>query len=362
MGMTCFCARFTDVSRASLGLLVAVGLLMAAPMPARADDSQPEVPRAAAPHAAAPHLQVVRTPEAMSCPDAPQLAARVAGAIGGEAFDLGSTGAASPGFDVVFARLESGYLATVRHDGQEPATRTARTVSAASCGELTEAVVVALALMLDDRAAAALVTPPPPAPLPVPILVERAEIPPPPEPPPPPYRHWYGAQTLVLDAIGAGLVVIGGSLSSESHVAAQQGFVAVGLTTFALGPPIVHIAHGRWKIGLADFGIRVGSVVSTGFIGAMIGASQTQSQTVGLACGTANSCSDSIAEPSGDPALVGMLVGASIGAVAASLLDAAVFARENVNRPVDTTTAGVSWSPTVIPLAHGATAGFVGRF
>ncbi len=301
-----------------------------------------------------PHLQVVRTAEATACPDAPGLAASVARAVGYEALEVAPEVLPGTRFDVVFARVETGYLATIRRDGLRPA---ARTLAGVSCTELTDAVVVAVVLMLDDGdTPAKLVAPPPPIFADPPPPPSRAELPPSSEPPPLGPRHWYGWETLVLDAASTTMVVIGTAMSNSN---AEAGLVFVGATSYVFSPMFLHIAHGRWRIGLADFGLRLGAVVTLGTIGALIGSTQEPGpSSVSCATGFCNS-----PQPAVDPGLLGLGIGAAIGVATASIIDATLFARDKP-APIkeDGSYGALTWSPTFSPVAHGATAGVVARF
>jgi hypothetical protein len=75
-----------------------------------------------------------------------------------------------------------------------------------------------------------------------------------------PAKRWYGWQTMAVDGLALGLTVTG--LTSE-----LPALTSVGLGTYALGPPVVHAAHGKVGTGLASFGIRVLAPVGGGALG-----------------------------------------------------------------------------------------------
>jgi hypothetical protein len=145
-------------------------------------------------------------------------------------------------------------------------------------------------------------------------------LPPTPTPPRAPCesqpKQWYGWQTLL---VGAGSVIL---MALPS---------AVGVFTYALGPPIVHTAHGRWATGLGSFGLRVGLPFLLGLSGLMIGAlSPSASNNPGAI-------------------IEGGILGLAGGMVAASAIDAAWLAWEPV-RASDGATSGRLPPLTVIPM------------
>jgi hypothetical protein len=124
-------------------------------------------------------------------------------------------------------------------------------------------------------------------------------------PPPAPIRaaceslpeHWYGWQTLLVDA---GSVVL---LALPN---------AAGVFTYALGTPIVHAAHGKWGTGLGSLGLRVGLPLLLGLTGLMIGSLSPSAGNTPI------------------PVIDGGLIGLTGGMVAASAIDAAWLAWEPV--------------------------------
>jgi hypothetical protein len=65
--------------------------------------------------------------------------------------------------------------------------------------------------------------------------------------------HWYGWQTLVSDAVGLGLVV-----GSFTYNGDANGFTLAGAGVWALGAPLVHVAHARYLPALGSLTLRVG--------------------------------------------------------------------------------------------------------
>lgn len=170
-------------------------------------------------------------------------------------------------------------------------------------------------------------------------------------------RRWYGWETLTTD--GASVALVSMAVATDNG-GAQAPFAYGGLAGFSLGAPIVHAAHGRWGLAAGDLGMRVGSVLLGGLIGAGIGAAAAPACS-GFACiGNLTYDTD------------GMLVGASIGAVTASVIDASVLSYEKAP-PGDSSTSAFSssqargsasftWSPTVRMLKDGACVGLTGTF
>jgi len=70
-------------------------------------------------------------------------------------------------------------------------------------------------------------------------------------------HEWYGYQTLAMDMPGLTVSVVGATTGKNELLVA-------GLCLYALGPPLVHEAHGRVLTGLIDFGVRVGVVYGAG--------------------------------------------------------------------------------------------------
>jgi hypothetical protein len=78
--------------------------------------------------------------------------------------------------------------------------------------------------------------------------------------PPEPERPWYGWQTLATDGVALALIAGAGFAEATADVVENPlittGYT-LGVATYALGGPIVHVAHGKPWRGLASFGIRV---------------------------------------------------------------------------------------------------------
>jgi hypothetical protein len=131
---------------------------------------------------------------------------------------------------------------------------------------LIELALVATALGLGAGGGDAALTPPTPPPAPTPL---PAPTPPPPtreefwqrvhgEPsaPPSPRTTWYGGPAVVADVLAAVLGL--GALKSES-----RSLFALGVLTYAVGPPINHFRHRRPGRGMASLGMRALGVLAS---------------------------------------------------------------------------------------------------
>ncbi len=126
-----------------------------------------------------------------------------------------------------------------------------------------------------------------------------------------PRRRWYGWQTLLLDGVAFSMLASSAYVSNNS----ASGTLAVGsLVTYAVGAPIVHIAHGHTAKGFGDLGLRVGLPLA--FAG------------VGYAAGS-DTCGKSSALICIPSSLAYAAIGFVLGMGTAIALDGAVLARED---------------------------------
>jgi hypothetical protein len=151
--------------------------------------------------------------------------------------------------------------------------------------------------------------------------------------------RWYGWQTLMTDGVAVALLATG--------IEAQSGGVAaLSGATFALGAPIVHLAHGRGGAAAASLGIRVGMATVGLFGGAwMESCSSHTSEDEGTVCG-----------------MQGATIGLLAGAAGAMIIDAALLAHEDVRREQPKGTAALSVSPTVSVTKSSGILGLAGAF
>lgn len=94
-------------------------------------------------------------------------------------------------------------------------------------------------------------------------LASTPGVPSDPSPTPAPARPvvthvWYGYQTLAVDVVAVAVAGIGGAVVSENS---RIGVPAIltGVVIYGLGPPVVHVVHGRLVVGAADLAIRLAS-------------------------------------------------------------------------------------------------------
>jgi hypothetical protein len=192
-----------------------------------------------------------------------------------------------------------------------------------------------------EDADAALPPPPPPPPGALPPQSVLATNPPPvaaaPERAAPPAlvsqadrakrdkSRWYGGQTLAMDGIALGLLVLG--VSSDSGE-----LIGLSGLTYLLGGPIVHAAHGRAGMSFASLGVRIGFPIG----GALLLGD--------------------------DGDLVGIVAGVSLGILAAIATDS-LLAWEPPPPPEPCGDAQrIRLAPAITLLPGGASAGLLGTF
>lgn len=132
-------------------------------------------------------------------------------------------------------------------------------------------------------------------------------------------RHWYGWQTLLVDA---GSVVL-------------MPFAGVGFVTYAVGPPAVHAAHGRAGPALGSFLMRVSLPLALAGIG------------VALADAGARSDPDSNSIATGP--IFGALTGLIIGVMGSMAIDDAAIAWEPVKSSAPAVGSGASPGVAMAP-------------
>jgi hypothetical protein len=115
---------------------------------------------------------------------------------------------------------------------------------------------------------------------------------------------WYGSQTLTVDAVATSALLAGGAGASLPIFLAGYG-------AFLAGPPVVHGAHARGGIALADLGVRLAAPLVFAAAGNRFGPRDH------------GEVFDSTS---------GVLIGFFAGYTGAIALDAAVFAYEKVPR------------------------------
>ncbi len=117
------------------------------------------------------------------------------------------------------------------------------------------------------------------------------------------HAHWYGWQILIVDGMSLLVMPVMAARTGSS------GVVALAVGGYALGGPIVHLAHGEVARGFGSLGLRVGLPL----VGALGGAMVEGSSCHGELCG-----------------LRGAAIGGALGVVAALVIDPAALAYERV--------------------------------
>ena len=141
----------------------------------------------------------------------------------------------------------------------------------------------------------------------------------------------YAIQTLVSDTVTLGLVIAASRHNIDSETAGTYG--RLGLTTFLVGPPIIHLCHARGGAMLASLGMRVATVALT-----------------------VAAVSD---DDGGGGGAFGVLV---VGALVSSLVDATVLARGDDPPPPPKRTSRSMWQPTIGASHQALSLGVAGSF
>jgi len=161
-------------------------------------------------------------------------------------------------------------------------------------------------------------------------------------------RVWYGWQTLIVEAGALTLMFAGAGMNSGSDGGGAD-LAILGLGAAALGPPIVHWAHGNVGKGFGSFGLMMGGPI-VGAIGGGV-----------IAC-AGDACKG---EMGGLGALAGMLIGGLVGGVASVAIDSSVLAYDTPKKdsfPARTEPSALRMTPTVALTQQQASVGVVGLF
>jgi hypothetical protein len=75
-----------------------------------------------------------------------------------------------------------------------------------------------------------------------------------------PPQRWYGWQTLLIDAAALSVVITGVIVAEDSRRTEEigLGMVIGGVIGGLAGPPLVHVAHGKWDNAGISAGFRLG--------------------------------------------------------------------------------------------------------
>jgi hypothetical protein len=160
---------------------------------------------------------------------------------------------------------------------------------------------------------------------------------------------WYGWQTLLSDASMTGLFIVGATLDDAKYTSGSyQTYqdlsnvsVAIGLATYVLGAPAVHLLHDQKQEAAASFALRLGLPLAGGLAGGLIG---------NASCGRGG-------EDEFPCAFVGGILGIFAGAGTAILIDAVVLAREPAGRSAERRV-----QPVFVPASGGGTFMLAGQF
>jgi hypothetical protein len=150
----------------------------------------------------------------------------------------------------------------------------------------------------------------------------------------------YGRYTLISDLGSLGIVASGAAFSEHA-----EWFVGAGLTTYALGGPIVHLVHRQYARSAASLGVRVGLPLA----GLLLGDGIQQLTSGG---------DPHPWEAWDGPPSPWWLLGTIGGLVGASLIDAKILAGGYYPKP----RASATWAPTASASRGGLTLGVVGGF
>jgi hypothetical protein len=160
---------------------------------------------------------------------------------------------------------------------------------------------------------------------------------------------WYGWQTLLSDAGATGLWVLAATLNDAKYTSGSlQTYqemsnvtLALGLATYALGAPAVHLLHDQRQEAGVSFALRLGLPLAGGLAGGLIAnASCSPGQDDEVPC-----------------AIVGGVIGVLAGGATAMLIDAVVLAREPAGRAAERRV-----QPVFVPGPGGGTFLLAGRF
>ncbi len=167
---------------------------------------------------------------------------------------------------------------------------------------------------------------PPPAAVPEPVAAPA---------PPTTTSHWYGWQNLLADggSIVGGLGAAGATQSAD--------LLWIGVVGYFLGSPVVHVVHGRAVPAVVSLAMHVGLPYAGVRLGAK--AEDCPAHEYADGCGFG-----------------GALIGLGIGVLAATAIDAAALAYEDVPPPTKSSSFGVA--PTFAFDRGRTTLGLVGTF
>jgi hypothetical protein len=125
--------------------------------------------------------------------------------------------------------------------------------------------------------------------------------------------EWYGWQTLLADGLSIGTMALGGALDSPA-------FAVLGLTSFILTPPIIHMAHSKWLAAGVSLTLRAGGTALI-IAGLAIALSNLDFNT------------DNENRASNDGGAVALSVLGLLALIAAPIVDAAMATQKREEQP-----------------------------
>ena len=150
----------------------------------------------------------------------------------------------------------------------------------------------------------------------------------------------YRLQLAGTDAAAA-LTLLVGEKTTDSNGQRDQTLIALGIATFALGSPIVHLVHGHGKRALASFLLRGVAPLVTAEIGAQL-----------KTCFVTSSADCDISSASDSHRIAGLV----LGVASAMAIDYTFFGAAERPRPEP------SWAPSVGATRGGVSLGIAGTF
>jgi hypothetical protein len=164
-----------------------------------------------------------------------------------------------------------------------------------------------------------------------------------------PAMHWYGWQTLLVDAVGpATLLTARAAVGPSFPSTVGPAFWVAGASSYALGAPVVHAAHGQWGRAAGSLGLRIGLPLG----GALMGYGIAQATLQGGGGGDDHGGAQSTV------LYLFTLGGGLVGAITAAFVDACALAYEPEARGSDKPVV----APTVSLVRGGGSVGVVGQF
>lgn len=150
--------------------------------------------------------------------------------------------------------------------------------------------------------------------------------------------YWY--QTLAAD----GLAITFVALAANGHGGDSDSLAKLGIGTYLLGAPLIHVSKGRPGRALGSLAMRVGLP----FVGALIGSALEPTYK----------CYDEYDDCGPDGVSGEVVLGAVLGVVGASLIDATVLAKGDAPKAK----AQPTWTPTARATHGGVALGLTGTF